>query len=137
MSIISLSSGSPTCTREDIHVAAKANNFSIEPDSSNEAAFLLFANSFDAVCETINGLPGYEDPRAAPCSVEGDRSYYRPDEKSNPLNAWAYRTTLKSTDVAAAKGLLAGKTLAIKDNMSVGGLPLGLGTSSALFAGGM
>ena len=69
--------------------------------------------------------------------MKGERKYYRPDEKDNPLNAWAYKTTLKSPGDAATKGALAGKTLAIKDNMSVGGLPLGLGTSSSLLAGGM
>lgn len=137
MSVISLSSGEPTITLDDLHAAAYANGFSIDPGSENETAFLLFANSFDAVCQTINDLPEYEDPRAASCEVEGERTYCRPHQEENPLNAWAYKTNLRSRNKDAAKGPLAGKTFAIKDNMSVGGLPVGLGTSASLLAGGM
>ena len=137
MSVVSLSTGEPTCTLEDLHNAAKANNFTIDPGSTNESAFLLFANSFDATCQTINDLPEYEDPRTAPVAVEGgERKYYRPSEEENPLNAWMYRTNLRSADEKARKGPLAGKTIAVKDNTSVAGLPIGLGTSEALFEGG-
>lgn len=137
MSIISLSSGDPTVTIEELHEAAKANNFSIESGSQNEATFHRFASSFDSVCEAIDSLPEYEDPRAAPYPVEGERKYYRPSQDENPLNAWMYKTRLKARDPRAASGPLAGKTVAIKDNMSVGGLPIGLGTSASLFTGGM
>lgn len=133
MSVISLSSGEPTCTVEDLHKVAKANNISIESGSLNEQAFLRLANSFDAVCKTIHDLPEYEDPRTAPYEVEGERKYYRPNDDDNPLNAWAYRTSLRARNPDAWKGPLAGKTVAIKDNMSVAGLPLGLGTSPKIF----
>lgn len=123
-------------TVEELHAAAKFNNFSIESGSQNEATFIRFASSFDAVCEAINSLPEYEDPRASPVEVEGERTYYRPNPDENPLNAWMYKTNLKSRDPNAAKGSLAGKTVAIKDNMSVGGLPIGLGTSASLFTEG-
>lgn len=137
MSVVSLSSGEPTCTVEDLKAIACANNFSIEPGSANESAFLLFANSFDAICDTINGLPEFEDPRVAPCPVQGgERTYYRPEDQENALNAWAHKTVLKSADPSVSNGVLAGRTIAIKDNMSVAGLPLGLGTSESLLAGG-
>jgi amidase len=137
MSIVSLSTGEPTCTSEDLKAISQANNFTIEPGSVNETAFLLFANSFDAVCDTINRLPEYEDPRLKPCAVEGgERQYYRPDRDENPLNAWAHKSTLKSSNPSAANGPIKGKTVAFKDNISVGGLPLGLGASSSLLAGG-
>ena len=137
MSIVSLSTGEPTCTSEDLQAISQANNFTIEPGSANETAFLLFANSFDAVCDTINRLPEYEDPRLKPRAVEGgERQYYRPDRDENPLNAWAHKTTLKSSNPSAANGPIKGKTVAFKDNISVGGLPLGLGASSSLLAGG-
>lgn len=136
MSIVSLSSGEPTCTLEDVKAISEASGFTIEPGNADETSFLLFANSFDAVCETVNKLPEYWDPRVAPCAVEGgERTYYKPTEDENPLNAWAFKTTLRSADPGAAKGPLAGKTVAIKDNASVAGLPLGLGTSAELLKG--
>ena len=137
MSIVSLATGEPTCTLEDLKAISQANNFNIEPGSVNETAFLLFANSFDAVCETVNNLPEYEDPRLKRSAVEGgDRKYYRPETEENPLNAWAHKTTLKSSDPSAADGPLAERTIAFKDNVSVGGLPLGLGASSTLLREG-
>ncbi len=137
MSVFISSTDEPTITLEDLHDAAKANNFTIESGSSNEDTFLMFANSFDSTCQAINDLPEYEDPRTAPVAVEGgERTYYRPSEKENPLNAWMYRTNLRSSDEKARKGPLAGKTIAVKDNMSVAGLPIGLGTSEVLFEGG-
>ena len=97
MSIVSLSTGEPTCTLEDLKAIAKASNFEIEPGSQNETAFLLFTNSFDAVCQQIKNLPEYEDPRLKPCEVEGgERKFYRPDEKENPLNAWSHKTTSRT-----------------------------------------
>lgn len=137
MSIVSLSTGEPTCTLEDLKAISHANNWAIEPGSVNETAFLLFANSFDAVCETVNNLPECEDPTLRPCTVEGgERRFYRPGRDENPLNAWAHKTVLKSADPSASTGPLAGRTIAFKDNVSVGGLPLGLGVSSSLLAGG-
>lgn len=134
MSIVALSTGEPTCTLEDLQAIAGANNFAVKPGSVNETAFLLFANSFDATCEAVKSLPEYEDPRLRPQDVEGgERKFYRPDEKENPLNAWAHKTTLRLPN---AKGPLAGRTIAVKDNVSVAGLPLGLGCSPSLLKGG-
>ncbi len=44
---------------------------------------------------------------------------YRPQPENNPLGAWYWRCEIKG----ATKGLLAGKTLAIKDNVCVAGHP--------------
>ncbi|KAH9833949.1 amidase signature enzyme [Teratosphaeria destructans] len=117
----------------DLRALAAANNWSIDPGSLNESAFLLFANSFDATCQAIANLPEYQDPRLKPQVVEStERSYYHPDQEENPLNAWAQRTTLK---LPHAKGKLSGRTIAFKDNVSIAGLPLGLGCSPALLKG--
>ena len=137
MSIVSLSTGEPTVTLEDLTAISKANNFSVEPGSDNETAFLLFANSFDAVCAAVKDLPEYEDPRLKPCEVEGgERRCYRPENDDNPLNAWAHNCNLNASDSAASEGPLKGRTIAFKDNISIGGLPLGLGASASLLAGG-
>jgi len=45
---------------------------------------------------------------------------YRPDAKENPWNAWYWKTDIKG----AAQGLLAGKKVAIKDNICVAGVPM-------------
>jgi amidase len=45
---------------------------------------------------------------------------YRPSPEENPLNAWYWRCSIKG----AAKGKLAGKRIAIKDNVFVAGIPM-------------
>jgi amidase len=50
---------------------------------------------------------------------------HRPPASENPLNAWYWRSEIKGTD----SGPLAGKTLAIKDNVCVAGVPMMNGTA--------
>ncbi|KAK5168155.1 uncharacterized protein LTR77_006723 [Saxophila tyrrhenica] len=137
MSIVSLSTGEPTVTAEDLKSISQDAGFSIPSGNVNETEFLLFANSFDAVCETVLNLPEYHDPRLKPATVqEGERKYERPSKKDNPLNAWSHRTSLTSTDANVSNGPLAGRTVAFKDNVSVAGLPLTLGGHPSLLKGG-
>lgn len=137
MSIVSLSTGEPSCTLEDLENITQACNFRIPKGSLNETEFLLFANSFDAVCQAVQDLPEYHEPRLKPCAVEdGKREYQKPERDANPLNAWSHRTSLKSAHPDAAAGLLAGRTIAVKDNVSVAGLPLTLGASPSFLKGG-
>ncbi|HEX6506249.1 MAG TPA: amidase family protein, partial [Chloroflexota bacterium] len=51
---------------------------------------------------------------------------YRPEPAENPLNAWYWRTEIRG----AEWGPLAGKTLAIKDNVCVAGVPMMNGTAA-------
>ncbi len=48
----------------------------------------------------------------------------RPEPEENPLGAWYWRTDIQG----ASSGLLAGKTVAIKDNICVAGVPMMNGT---------
>lgn len=50
---------------------------------------------------------------------------YRPDRQEDPLNAWYYKTAIKG----APRGPLRGRTVAIKDNVCVAGVPMMNGTS--------
>src|SRR2546430_16290037 len=50
---------------------------------------------------------------------------YRPTAEENPLNAWYQRCSIKG----AASGPLAGKRIAIKDNVCVAGVPMMNGSS--------
>ncbi|XP_041349794.1 amidase-like [Gigantopelta aegis] len=45
---------------------------------------------------------------------------YRPEPKDNPYNAWYWRCDIQS----GKKGKLAGKTVGIKDNIAVAGVPM-------------
>lgn len=45
---------------------------------------------------------------------------YQPDAAENPLNAWYVKATVKG----AAEGKLAGKTVALKDNVCLAGVPM-------------
>jgi amidase len=45
---------------------------------------------------------------------------YRPPSKDNPLNAWYWRCSIKG----ASTGKLAGKKVALKDNICVAGIPM-------------
>lgn len=51
---------------------------------------------------------------------------YRPEGDENKYNAWYVKTTIKG----AAEGKLAGKTVAIKDNVCIAGVPMMNGASS-------
>ena len=58
-------------------------------------------------------------------SLSAGRAGYRPQPEDNPLGAWYWRTDIRG----AASGPLAGKTLAIKDNVCVAGVPMMNGSS--------
>ncbi|POF42457.1 amidase [Pseudomonas laurylsulfativorans] len=74
----------------------------------------LMQPSFDAY-DLIDELPDFTPP------VRYDRSSgYRPSNPQNLLNAWYYRTEVNG----AREGKLAGKTVALKDNISLAGVPM-------------
>ena len=51
---------------------------------------------------------------------------YKPDPEENPLNAWYWKCSIKG----AGDGPLAGKRIAIKDNVCVAGVPMMNGSST-------
>lgn len=51
---------------------------------------------------------------------------YRPQGEENPYNAWYYKTSVKG----AARGKLKGKTIALKDNVMLAGVPMMNGAST-------
>src|ERR1700726_5075727 len=51
---------------------------------------------------------------------------YRPEGEENKYNAWYVKTTIKG----APSGKLAGKTIALKDNVSLAGVPMMNGAST-------
>lgn len=79
----------------------------------------LMQSSFDAY-DLVDELPDFIP------SVRYERSPgYRPSMAHNPLNAWYFRTEVSG----AREGKLAGKTVALKDNVSLAGVPMMNGAS--------
>ena len=79
----------------------------------------LMQPSFDAY-DLVDELPDFTPP------VRYDRSSgYRPSNPQNLLNAWYYRTEVNG----AREGKLVGKTVALKDNISLAGVPMMNGAS--------
>ena len=72
---------------------------------------------YDLIDELPDNLPEVRYPRT---------SGYRPGPEENPHGAWYWKTTIKGAD----SGPLAGKTLAIKDNICVAGVPMMNGAST-------
>jgi amidase len=70
----------------------------------------------NAVADTPADLPPLKYPRSPG---------YKPDAGENPYNAWAVKTSVKG----APRGKLAGKTVVLKDHISLGGVPMVNGTS--------
>lgn len=74
----------------------------------------LMQSSFDAY-DLIDELPDFIPP------VRYERSSgYRPSAAHNPLNAWYFRTEVSG----AREGKLANRTVALKDNISLAGVPM-------------
>ncbi len=82
-----------------------------------------FRGLMDGVLASYSRLDELAEPSLPVKYARG--AGYRPDPEENPLSAWYWRCEIKG----ASSGLLAGKTVAIKDNVCVAGLPLMNGTS--------
>ena len=98
-----------------------ANQLYITLTLEQAAVYLeLMQASFDAY-DLVDELPDFVPP------IRYERSsVYRPSNTENPLNAWYYRAEVKG----AGEGLLAGKTVALKDNISLAGVPMMNGAST-------
>src|SRR4051812_14134354 len=73
--------------------------------------------AYDAVDAMPDYLPAVKYPRTPG---------YRPEGEENKYNAWYVKTTVKG----AATGKLSGKTVALKDNICLAGVPMMNGAST-------
>jgi amidase len=79
------------------------------------AAIQTYVSDFQSAAERVaNAIPPAPPPKYGP------RNSARPAEAENPLNAWYVTASIKG----APTGPLAGKKIAIKDNVCVAGLPM-------------
>lgn len=100
-------------TLEQVQDLASRLHIQLTPEQASEYLALM-QSSFDAY-DLVDELPDFIPP------VCYERSAgYRPSSTDNPLNAWYYRTEV----MGASSGKLAGKTVALKDNISLAGVPM-------------
>ena len=74
-----------------------------------------------AAYDVVDAMPDYVPAVSYPRTPG-----YRPESEENKLNAWYVKTTIKG----APSGKLAGKTIALKDNVSLAGVPMMNGAST-------
>ncbi|MBA3906949.1 MAG: amidase [Pseudonocardiales bacterium] len=67
-----------------------------------------------------------EELYAASAPTMPERAWTRPEPDDNPFNAWYVTTSI----TGSGEGLLAGKTVAVKDNTAVAGVPMMNGSAT-------
>src|SRR3954467_1361597 len=102
---------------EDLDAIAREYAFAIPADRREVVAALV-----EGMLSAYDVLDGLEEP-------EPDLRYprergERPADAENPLGAWYWRTRIEGDP----DGPLAGRTLAVKDNICVAGVPMMNGT---------
>ncbi|WP_321820374.1 MULTISPECIES: amidase [unclassified Burkholderia] len=106
-------------TREQLSDIAAGFGFHVDSRQLAEYDDALQAN-FDAY-DAIDALPDYLPVVAYPRTPG-----YRPEGDENRYGAWARKSTIHG----AADGKLRGKTVAVKDNICVAGVPMRNGAST-------
>src|SRR6266487_5768756 len=89
----------------------------------SDADLESFRGLMNAIFESYRRIDQLTEP-ALPVQYARTRGY-RPSAEENPLNAWYQKCSIQG----AASGPLAGKRIAIKDNVCVAGVPMMNGSS--------
>ena len=106
-------------TIEQLQELASRLHMRLTPAQAEEYLALMQANfdAYDLIDALPDEIPAVRYPRAAA---------YRPDGEENPLNAWYYKSEVQG----AVTGKLAGRTVALKDNIALAGVPMMNGAST-------
>ncbi|KAF2122056.1 amidase signature domain-containing protein [Lophiotrema nucula] len=135
MSVVFLSTGPPTVSIDKLRAVAKTYNVVV--DAKEEEHYRHMLNGLDATTAQVSALPDYIDPRLLPDPATLPRSYVKlggaGQKGKNPLNSWSHQTSIKSP--APLDKRLEGKMIAVKDNVSIAGVPLTGGTFPELLTG--
>ncbi len=106
-------------TLEQLRSVAEDLGMNLSQDDLQSYLTLLGPNfaAYSAVDAMVDYLPEVKYPRTPG---------YRPEGEENSRNAWYVKTTIKG----APSGKLVGKTIALKDNICLAGVPLMNGAST-------
>ena len=106
-------------TEDQLSDVAKRLGFSLSPEDVKSFQGLMqgYVDAYNAVDLMIDPLPEVTYPRTPGT---------RPAVEDNPLNAWY----VKSPVTGAAEGKLKGKTVVLKDNVMLAGVPMMNGSST-------
>ncbi|KAL4904090.1 hypothetical protein BDW74DRAFT_179180 [Aspergillus multicolor] len=111
-------------TAQDLQEIAAKYNIKIKP-GSQEDAYLLLLQSAEALHRSIEDTADYVHPNLAPVPTTAPRKFQKLSGAENPLNAWSHVADI--TAASPTSSILAGRTVVLKDNVSVAGLPTTLG----------
>ncbi|OTA94255.1 hypothetical protein M434DRAFT_271882 [Hypoxylon sp. CO27-5] len=114
---------------ETLRKIAEAHGFLMKPQ--DEPGYLAIVREAQESVGFVHRMADFIDPRLHPdveAPVRATRTYTLPSSYENPLNAWSHRTHIKASNITETTGLLAGKTIAVKDNTSIAGVPMTCGT---------
>ncbi|MCF7548577.1 amidase [Pseudonocardia sp. WMMC193] len=101
-------------------LAAIAGQYGLAHSSSDIEAYAPIVELLLGSWDVIEELYEAERPTAP------ERAWTRPDAAENPYNAWYVTTSITES----ATGPLAGRTVAIKDNTAVAGVPMTNGSAT-------
>ncbi|KAL4816089.1 amidase signature domain-containing protein [Aspergillus spinulosporus] len=103
-----------------------ANSLGIKIAEHEKEDYLRLLAVYHESAEALMGLPDYVptvDEERFP-----RRKIHFPTPEENQLNAWAWKCEIQDQTHSATSGLLAGRTIALKDNIAVKGVPMLMGT---------
>ncbi len=106
-------------TPEQLHAVARDLGMTFTDEDI--ASFLALMQGSFAAYDAVDAMPDYLPPVAYPRTPG-----YRPEGEENRYNAWYVKSTVKG----AAAGKLAGKMVALKDNICLAGVPMMNGAST-------
>jgi amidase len=96
-------------------LAGLARDLGMDLDEADIEAYRALVAAGFASYDAVEELYAQVAPEAS-----ADREHTVPDEDENPLGAWYVKTDIHGAD----EGPLAGRTVAIKDNTAVAGVPM-------------
>ncbi|KAJ5524044.1 hypothetical protein N7494_010694 [Penicillium frequentans] len=114
---------------KDLQNAASSLGIQIQ-DAQEAEDYLHLLQSAEAVMRQIEAEDDYIHPVLSPVTTTAPRHFEEPKKEDNPLNAWRHRFELVAQIPTSTT--LHGKTIAIKDNISIGGIPTTVGTFTEL-----
>jgi amidase len=100
---------------------AVAEELGMTMSDADIASYLAIMQPNFLAYDALEAMPDYLPPVKYPRTPG-----YKPEGEENKYNAWYVKTTIKG----AASGKLAGKTVALKDNICLAGVPMMNGAST-------